>query len=251
MSLERLDEHRRLWERKPFLRDVYQVWFDALLNTLPRGARALEMGAGPGFLSAYAHERRPDLRWIATDILPTPWNDVTADGLRLPFRDGCVQAAVGLDFVHHLARPARFFAETARVLAPGASLVVVEPWVTPFSYPVYRWLHQEGCRLGLDPWNPFGDADEKDAFEGDAAVLRRLLSDTPAARWHELGFEEPERRTLNGFAYLASLGFRPQSLAPRPLGRALIRLDALTRALAPVTGLRVLVTWKRRDAPAA
>lgn len=250
MSVQRLEEHRRLWEAKPVLRDVYAVWFDVLLEGLPARARVLELGAGPGFLSRHVRARRPDLRWIGTDILAVPWNDLAADGLRMPFRDAAVDAVVGLDFIHHLARPARFFGEAARVLAPGGTLRVVEPWVTPFSFPVYRWLHQEGCRPRLDPWNPFGLGDEKDAFEGDAAVVWRLLRDTSPARWGELGLAPPGWRVLNGFAYLASLGFRPHALVPRSLARALIGLDRAAGALAPVMGMRAVVSWQRAGAAA-
>src|SRR5439155_11036891 len=37
--------------------------------------RVLELGAGPGFFSDYAQRRRPELAWIAADILETPPND--------------------------------------------------------------------------------------------------------------------------------------------------------------------------------
>jgi SAM-dependent methyltransferase len=247
VSLERLLEHRRIWQGKPLLRDVYQVWFDALLAEVPPRGRVLEPGAGPGLLADYARAHAPGLAWVAADILPAPWNDLAADGLRLPFRDATFDAVVMLDVVHHLSRPARFFAEAARVLRPGARLAVVEPWVTPLSYPVYRWLHEEGCRLSRDPWAPFGTdvGEPKDAFEGDASVVWGLVRRTPAARWAELGFGPPRTRVLNGFAYLASLGFRPGALLPRALVRPLVRLDTLTRALAPATGLRVLAIWER------
>ena len=249
MSLERLLEHRRIWSGKPFLRDVYRVWFDAALQQLGSGGRVLELGAGPGLLSAYARQQRPDLRWIAADILPAPWNDLAADGLRLPFADRTIDGALGFDMLHHLARPARFFEEVARVLAPGGRLVAIEPWVTPLSYPVYRWLHQEGCRLSIDPWNPFGaDVGEaKDAFEGNAAVVWRLVRDTPPARWNELGLQPPSVRVLNGFAYMASLGFRPRALLPRSLGRALIGLDSTLGPLARALGLRVIASWARAE----
>src|SRR5207344_113714 len=132
----------------------------------------VEVGAGPGFLSGYAAQAAPGLRWVGTELIPTPWNELVADGLRLPVRAAALEGVAGLDLVHHLARPAAFFREAARVLKPGGTLAVVEPWVTPFSFPIYRWLHQEGCRPSLDPWDPFGvgDAGAKDAFEGDAAV---------------------------------------------------------------------------------
>jgi SAM-dependent methyltransferase len=252
MSIERLREHRRLWDSKPLLRSVYRVWFDRLLRDLPGARRVLEVGAGPGLLSGHARERRPDVRWVASDILPAPWNELVADGACLPFRDAAFDAIAALDLVHHVARPAAFFTEAARVLAPGGRLVVVEPWVTPLSFPLYRWLHQEGCRLSLDPWHPFEGDSLKDPFQGDAAVMWRLVRDTTRERWRELGFEPPRVERLNGFAYLASLGFREASLAPAFLAQPLIALDRVTAPLAPLLGLRVLAVWERApERPAA
>lgn len=243
MSLERLELHRRIWSGKPALRDVYGVWFDRLLEGIPRGARVLEVGAGPGLLSGFARRQRPDLRWIASDLLVAAWNDVAADAERLPLAAASVDGVVGLDVVHHLRRPAAFLAEAARVLRPGGRLSVLEPWVTPLSYPIYRWLHQEGCRLGIDPWNPFGEQ-AKDAFDGNAAVLWRLVQAASQEDWRRLGLTAPSLTPLNAFAYLFSLGFRQASLLPRPLARPLLWLDRRTQALAPWLGMRVLAIWR-------
>jgi SAM-dependent methyltransferase len=244
----RLAEHRRIWEGKPVLSRVYAVWFDALLASLAPGSRVVEVGAGPGFLSGHARRRAPGLPWVATDVLETPWNDVVADGLRLPFRPRAFDAVVGLDLVHHLARPAAFFAEAARVLRPGGRIAVIEPWVSALSYPIYRWLHHETCTLGVDPWNPFGhrETEGKDPFQGDAAVLWRLVRATAPQRWRELGFEPPVVTRLNGFAYLLSLGFRKGSLLPGPLAAALIGADRALRPLARYAGMRALAVWERR-----
>ncbi len=248
MSRERLEEHREIWNGKPVLSAVYSVWFDALLATVARGARVLEVGAGPGFFSAHARARRPDLRWVASDVTLVPWNDLVADGLLLPFRPSAFEAILAVDLVHHLARPAEFFREVARVVRPGGHLSVVEPWLTPLSFPVYRWLHQEGCTPGLDPWSPFG-RERKDAFEGDAAVVWRLVRDTPSEKWRELGLEMPSTVVLNGFAYLLTLGFRRASLLPPSLVGPLKGLDRSTGGLAPWLGLRALVTWTRPRTP--
>lgn len=249
--MARLHEHRAIWKHKPVLEAIYRVWFDQLLGELQGCRRVLEVGAGPGFLSEYVRRAVPSRSWIATDVLPAPWNDLVADGLRLPFRRGSVDGIAAMDLIHHLARPAEFFAEAARVLGPGGRIVAVEPWVTPLSYPVYRWLHQEGCDLGLDPWRPFGPDDAgKPAFDGDAAVLFRVVQCAKAEDWRRLGFEPPRVRLLNGFGYLLSLGFRERSLLPPRLARLALRLDGALEAIAPATGMRALLVWKR-SSPAA
>ena len=244
MSRTRLDEHRRLWQQKPVLERVYTPWFEALLADAAPGARVLEVGAGPGFLAAFARERRPDLCWIASDLSAAPWNDLAADAERLPLADGSLQAVVGLDVLHHLSRPAGFFREAARVLAPGGRLALVEPWVTPLSWVVYRFFHRERCRLSVDPWDPFPGA-AKDAFDGDAAVPWRIVRRTKAEEWRALGFAPPHPRLVNGFAYLLSLGFRPGSLLPLPAAGAAVAIDRWAAPLAPLGALRAALAWER------
>ncbi len=244
MSREVLEEHRRIWVGKPVLGDVYLGWFEMLLGALPASGRILEVGAGPGFLSAHARRRLPGARWVAMDVVETPWNDLVGDGLRLPFRTASLHAIAAIDLVHHLARPEPFFEEARRVLAPGGRIAVIEPWLTPLSYPIYRWIHQEGC-ADIDPWRPFDDGPGKEPFEGDAGVFTRLLRQATPERWKGLGFRPPRVALLNGFAYLLTLGFRERSLLPRPLAPPLLTLDRITSFLAPLVGLRAFVVWDR------
>jgi SAM-dependent methyltransferase len=245
VSMDRLLEHRAVWRSKPVLQDVYAVWFRRLSDAIP-GDRIIEVGAGPGFLAEHARRSRPQCLWLATDLLATPWNQVTADALGLPIRDASIDGVVGLDVLHHFAQPRRFFQEAARVLAPGGAIALVEPWVTLLSYPIYRWLHPEGCDLQLDPWQPFGhDTRGKQAFEGNGAIPWRILRSTPAREWRNLGFEAPELTLLNGFAYLLSLGFRRGSLLPRRLAHAVIALDSRLAPLSRWTAMRTLAVWRR------
>jgi hypothetical protein len=118
----------------------------------------------------------------------------------------------------------------------------VEPWITPLGWTVYRFFHQEDCRLRIDRWDPFPGPD-KDSFDGNAALPWRIVGGTPSWEWRNLGFEPPQRRRLNAFAYLASLGFRERSLLPPGLTGPLLALDRWTRPLAPLTALRALLVW--------
>jgi SAM-dependent methyltransferase len=247
----RLNEHRQIWQAKPALALVYGVWFEALLGTIAGAQRVLEVGAGPGFLAAHARGRARDRRWVASDYIALPWNDVAADAQRLPFHTASHDAVVGVDILHHLAAPHDFFAECARILRPQGRIVLVEPWVTPFSYVIYRYLHHESCRLDVDPWRPFtGGVSAKDVLDGDAAVVRALVRSTRPERWQAFGLSTPEIKRWNCFAYLATLGFRRSSLLWPRLTEALLRLDRLTRSAAPLFALRALAVWTRlRDEP--
>ncbi|MGH9889579.1 MAG: class I SAM-dependent methyltransferase, partial [bacterium] len=247
-TLRQLVAHRALWDRKPALRAVYRVWFQLVVDRLPQGSTVLEVGTGPGTFAEFVRAQRPDLRWIASDISPTPWVALAADAMRLPFAAARVDAVVGVDILHHLGSPAAFFTECARVLRPNGRLVFVEPWVTSLSFPVYRWLHPEGCTLGLDPWDPFRVAagGRKAPLDGDAAAVWKLLRVTPPARWESLGFGAPRAELLNGFAYLMTLGFRGPSLLPMGLAPAALALDGALSPLTRLTALRAIVAWDRR-----
>lgn len=244
MSLATLLEHRRVFAEKRVLESVYGVWFDRLLDGLPMGARVLEAGAGPGLFAPHARAKRPDLRWVALDLIEAPWNDVVADAQVLPFRDAAFDAVVGLDFVHHLSTPLEFFREVARVLKPGGELRVVEPWVSLFSFPIYRFLHQEGATLGLDPARPFSKGDAKAPFDGDAGVMRAIATRVDQEAWRRLGYAGgPSLTRVNGFAYLLSLGFKRPSLLPRFLAGPVIALDRLLPAA--LTSMRIDLRARR------
>lgn len=246
MSLKTLLEHRRVFAEKAVLEDVYGVWFDRLLEGLPRDALVLEAGAGPGLFAPHVRAKRPDLRWIALDLIEAPWNDIVADAQVLPFRDGTFDVVMGVDFVHHLSTPLEFFRDVARVLKPGGELRVVEPWVSPFSFPIYRYLHQEGATLGLDPARPFSKGDLKAPFEGDAGVTRAIATKVDDATWRRLGYASgPALSPINGFAYLLSLGFKNPTLLPRSLASAVIALDRLLPNA--LTAMRIDLRLRKRS----
>ena len=111
----RLREHRDVWDRKPGLRAVYADYHIRLLDAVPNGP-ILEIGGGSGNFRDIAPNA------ISVDLAASPWVDVCCDAHELPFLDGAFSGIVMLDVLHHLARPAAFFAEAARALRPGGRL---------------------------------------------------------------------------------------------------------------------------------
>ena len=244
---EYFSRHRRVWEEKPVLRRIYEEEFFArILSFRKNEGVSVEVGAGPGFF------KRTLPSVISTDIVWCPWLDVVADAQKLPFQSSSVANIFGLDMLHHLAAPMAFLKEAERVLAPGGRLILVEPWVTPFSFLIYRYLHQEDCDLSADPFldaNP-ERATAKKAFDGNQAIPYLLFGPRNRAKTMalvpQLTIAKMEQFCL--FAYLLSFGFKPLNILPEFLYSGVATLERVTRPLwRRIASLRVLIVMTRND----
>lgn len=88
-------------------------------------------------------------------------DSVTEIGLseiyKMPFDDNSVNAMVFFDGLHKIHRPADFFAEVERVLAPKGRLIISAPVITPISWLAYKI---GGKSMNMDV-NPLGDVRDK------------------------------------------------------------------------------------------
>ena len=243
-TLARFEAHRQAWQENPALRALYGDWYGRIGAALPpaeRGAR-VELGSGPGF----ARQFIPDLQ--LTDIVRAPWHDRELSAEALPFGEASLGALVLFDVLHHLSDPRRFFAEAARVLAPGGRIVLCEPHVSPLSYPVYKLFHDEPLDLSVDPLAPAAGADGRDPFDANQAIPSLLFgrqADRFAAEFPQLRLVRLE--WLSGLSYPASGGFSRRPLLPAAVWSALHRLEArLPPALFRWLGFRLLAVIDRR-----
>jgi SAM-dependent methyltransferase len=238
-TLARFEAHRRAWRDNQALRLLYERWYGRVRAALPAQGPWVELGSGPGL----ARELVPGL--VLTDLVAAPWHDRQVDAQSLPFDDGSVGALVLFDVLHHLPAPGRFFAEATRVLRPGGRVIACEPYVSPLSYPIYRFFHEEGLVMSADPWAE--SPDRLDPFESNqsgptrifAGGARDLLRRFPAFRL--VRFER-----LAGLAYPASGGFARQPLLPLSLWRGLLAAeDHLPEAAFRLIGFRLLAVLER------
>jgi len=247
-TLKRFAQHRQAWDRNPALRSLYEAWYGRIARALehaPAGPR-VELGSGPGF----AREFIPDL--VLTDLVAAPWHDrgvsVSADAL--PFADGSIGGLVMLDVLHHLAAPAAFFTEAARALAPGGLIVICDPYMTPLSYPAYKFFHEEPVDLSADTVNQ--DLDRgKDPFDSNQAIATLMFGRQRSAfekRFPQFEIETVER--MAGPSYPASGGFSRSPFLPIKLWRALAAIEGwLPQVAFRLIGFRLFVVLRKRSAP--
>jgi SAM-dependent methyltransferase len=198
---------KRILEEKAFLRHIYEEWYHLLVASLPAvEGPVLELGTGAGFLKDYL----PGL--ITSDVLPLPDISVVLDAHSIPFPDACLRAIVMIDVLHHLSQPRVFVAEAIRCVKPGGAMIMIEPWVTPWSRLVHTWLHHE-------PFHP-------DATRWEFATQGPLSGANGALPWimfhrdrSRFASEFPEWRVKSidpdmPFTYLLSGGVSKRALVP-------------------------------------
>ena len=233
--------HRKRWRSKPGLRAVYGD-FHRLMAARRVPGRTLEIGGGAGHGKGFLGDA------ISTDILCAPWLDAVCNAQSLPFGEASFDNIVMLDVLHHLARPAAFLAEAARVLRPGGRLVMLEPAITPLSWLVYGFLHHEPVVMGADPLADDAAAGPRDPFDSNQAIPTLMFG--RHRRRFEAAFPElaiVELRRLSLFAYPLSGGFKAWSLIPGAAVGPVLRLEAMLEPLlGPLMAFRQLAVLERR-----
>jgi SAM-dependent methyltransferase len=229
----------RAWNERPLVRRLYLHWFEEIADRLAPGGPTVELGAGIGRFK----EVVPDA--VATDVEQTPWTDAVVDAEQLPYDAGSVANLVLVDVFHHLPDPAAFLDEAVRVLRLGGRLVILDPYCSPVSTPVYRALHHERTDMSAP------------AFERDETVQGDPMASNQAratlvffrgarelrSRWPEL--RTVERRRLSFLLYPLSGGFTKPPLLPRVFWGITERLETPLRPLARLLAFRCLVVLER------
>jgi SAM-dependent methyltransferase len=139
---------RQIIASKPFLQAIYDQWYRLLAEHLPTlDGKVVELGSGPGYCERFI----PDL--ITSETFLCRGVRLVADAQRLPFREASLRAIVCTDVLHHVPDVRRFFAEASRSLLPGGKILMIEPWVSPWSRLVFARFHHEPFHPEAAEWS--------------------------------------------------------------------------------------------------
>ena len=246
-TLARFEDHRRTWQANPALRACYSRWYGQLRKALPPRDLGpwIEIGSGPGF----AREFIPELE--LTEVVQAPWHArrMSAEALSAP--DGSVGALLLFDVLHHIATPATFFSEAARVLRPGGRILLCEPYISPVSRWVYRRFHPEPVDMTAAPLaGAASDADAgKDPFDSNQAIPTLIFGRDKGRAFSQmfpqLSLVRVER--LAGLSYPATGGFSRPPFLPTAVWRGLFAMESLLPQIAfRGIGFRMLVVIERK-----
>ena len=239
MSESLLRQHHAIWERKPVLRYLYTEWYREIVSWL-RPGRTLELGGGTGNLKEFFP------RAFCTDIMRLPWLDAVADAQSLPFTSKSFTNIVLFDTLHHVENVRFFFDEAVRVLEPHGRLVIMDPYISACSWPVYHFLHPEMVDLRQNPLMLRPAAANRLPFDANQAiatlVFERFFSQF-AALYPQ--FTQLYHRRLAFWAYPLSGGFDHATLLPLWLVRPILWLEKALRFLDRICAFRVLIVLEK------
>lgn len=192
---------------KPFLRSIYDDWYRMLSKELPAGdGQVLELGSGAGYCERYI----PGL--ITSEIFHCSRARVVADAQQMPFADGSLRAIIMTDVLHHLPKVECFFREASRCLRRGGRILMIEPWVTPWSSFVYTRLHHEPFLPEAEDWS----FSSTGPLSGSNSALPWIVFLRDRRKFESL-FPEltiEQMRPFMPFRYLISGGVGLRSLMP-------------------------------------
>lgn len=241
MSFEVLLRHREVWRAKPILRYLYTDWYHDIVSSL-RAGKTLEVGGGTGNLKEFS----PGV--ISTDIVRLPWLDLVADAQRLPFAAHSFHNIVLFDTFHHIENVRQFFDEAARVLAPSGRIVIMDPYISWASWPVYHFLHPEPVDLRQDPLRLRPTDPNRKPFDSNQAIAT-ILFERAVDRFRGAypQFDIIFHRRLAFFAYPLSGGFDHLSLLPLPFIKPLVFLEKHMELLGRLFAFRILVVLQKES----
>jgi hypothetical protein len=192
-------------ESKASVRRCYEHWYRSLAGVLPRSGLVVELGSG-----ATGHLARRHIPHIVTsDIRAIEGVDRVVDACELPFGQGIVAGLAMINCFHHLPKAGDFLRSAGHCVSAGGRIAMIEPWCTPWSRFVYRYLHHEPMDPTRTDWSAIGSG----PLSGANIALPWIVFERDRARFEREypQWEIVQLRPMMPCSYLLSggIGFRP------------------------------------------
>ncbi|MBI5844279.1 MAG: methyltransferase domain-containing protein [Deltaproteobacteria bacterium] len=232
---------REIIRGKGFLERLYRFWYEEIARLLPEGpGRVLEIGSGAGFLG----EVIPDA--ITSEVFPVPGISLLADAQALPFRARSLKAVVMADVFHHIPDCARFLDSAAGCVREGGAVIMIEPWVTPFSRLIYGNFHHEPFDPDAQSWafpssGPLSGANGALPWMVFHRDREEFMKRFPCWR---VDFIKPDMP----FSYLLSGGVSMRSLLPGAAFAPVRSIEGLLKPFMDKLALFAVIRLRRTDA---
>ncbi len=228
------------WNAKPALRFVYTEWFKEIAAYLCPGV-SVEIGCGIGRMKTVI----PEL--YSMDLVKTPWTDIVGDAHQLAVKNNSISNLILFDVLHHLPFPLTFLSEAFRALRSGGRLIIVDPYISPFSGLMYGLFHPEPFSLKHNPFKSTSALCSIDPLGSNQAIATLLFyRHRKAFRKQFNDFLPIMQKRFAFFAYPATGGFGSTGLIPDKCICALHQIESILKPLSAMLAFRLMVVLEKR-----
>lgn len=207
-SIETTLDHEKIIEKKKILNSIYHYFYKILFQHINQKEKILELGSGSSIF------KKINSNLITSDIIKTSKIDIAIDAHELKkLGSNFCDTIIMCNVLHHLHSPDIFFSEASQILNDGGKIVMIEPYISPLSYFIYKFLHHEPCYKS-ESWNLIN-------YQGGRLSESNLYMPTMIFyRDHNLfekkfpQFKIAQKKPILGLSYLLSGGLSGPSFIP-------------------------------------
>jgi len=224
---------------KPGIKEFLRILYGLVSVEVKNAKNILEIGSGAGISKMHLHS----LNILRTDLFDFPMSEVKGgiDSHSLPFNDKIFDSSLAIDVLHHLEKPLTALNELKRVtnLKEGGRIVLVEPFVTILSYPIYKIFHSEKTS---NPWRKkYSEQFISNMPEdGDQALSRLLFASKEGEVLLLELFPKQEFRIRIKIFSIFSFFITGGLSRPMPISRKIVQIIFKLESHLPQTLLKIL-----------
>ncbi len=129
--------HKKTIQENRQLNDLYIGFYSNLKQIkLPNG-KIIELGSGGGFIKDII----PNM--ITSDTVKGPGIDKVFSAEKIPYKNNSVACFFMLNVLHHIKKSESAIYEMQRCLKKNGRIVMIEPYISPWSKFIYKNFHRE------------------------------------------------------------------------------------------------------------
>jgi glycosyltransferase involved in cell wall biosynthesis len=212
-------------------------------NEIKLDAEYLEIGAGAGISKDFLKEYRIQ----RTDFMSSEDNEIrgNVDAHALPYKNDEFDGVLLFDALHHFTMPLHAIKECLRVTKPGGKIILIEPYVSLFSYPIYKFFHFEKTswiyRLDSSDGAPSGPE------QGDQGISKAILKSLKYSKTQQLkGFSSWNYSLITPFSFFLTGGATSPLKIPSSVIKFAVMIEnRLPKALMRFIAARIFIIFRK------